>query len=180
MGGFRINVFRRHAVTVFRPSQYAFVRHAAFPSREAVDVCMCVAPYFNMTFGGVFRITKHGPHFAVVCFPRRLLAAPHDGCWPLLTTAAGRSSRWLLAAPHDGCWPLLTTAANRSSRRLLAAPHDSVAATDVSILRCYGHRCLHFAVLRPPMPPFCGDTVTDASILAPGGEHSSRPSGKPK
>ena len=40
-----------------------------------------------------------------------------------------------------------------------------VAATDVSILRCYGHRCLNFAVLRPPMPPFCGVTATDAFIL---------------
>ena len=40
-----------------------------------------------------------------------------------------------------------------------------VTATDASILRCYGHRCLHFAVLRPPMPSFCCVTATDASIL---------------
>ena len=32
-------------------------------------------------------------------------------------------------------------------------------------MRCYGHRCPHFAVLQPPMPSFCGVTATDASIL---------------
>ena len=99
-----------------------------------------------------------------MCVARRLLAAPHDGCWPLLTTAAGRSSRRLLADTS-----ILRCYGHRrlyfAVLRPLMSPVCGVTATDASILRCYGHRCPHFAVLQPPMPSFCGVTATDASIL---------------
>ena len=121
------------AVTVFRPSQYAFVRHilhaalhaafpSAFPSRghcfSARSVCVRLGiasvRFFRGRYSWMCVCVSLHISIRLLLFSRSLFL---DVCMCV--------ARRLLAAPHDGCW--------------LIPPFCGVTATDASILRCCGH-----------------------------------------